>query len=378
MTKLCIFSFYNKNGYVADYVSYLLKELKTVADRIIFVANGFLSNEGKNKVQEFTKEILVRDNLGFDAGAYKYALVDYLKTDLSGIDEMIFCNDTFWGPFVSMQSIFSKMKKEECDLWGLGFVKNNYVNFIPSFFLVFRRRIISDGSMIDYIAKNFDESSNDIHNAYAVFETGLFDYLTRIKLFTFSYYTDIQNINIYRAPSYLLRNCAFPILKRRCLSAKYFNVDKIIDSLDYIKNNTQYNYRIILNDLEKSYSLKIDENSIRKKDVILDSHCFFYYNHCEQTSKEIEDFIEKSNGFYIYGAGIIGCRVYWRYAHNNKNFKGFIVSDGKMENENEFMKERLFHASDLSMKGKRILVSVNIENIHNIKEILEGAVTYYI
>ena len=137
MAKLCIFSFYNKDGYVAGYVYYLLKELKTVVDRIIFVANGFLSDEGKNNILEFTNEILVRKNLGFDAGAYKYALVNYLKEDLTDIDELVFCNDTFWGPFTPMSSLFNFMHSKTMDFWGLCFVKNNYANHLPSFFLVF-------------------------------------------------------------------------------------------------------------------------------------------------------------------------------------------------------------------------------------------------
>ena len=108
--RICIFSFYEKSGYVDDYVRVLLKELSLVTTRLIIVVNGSVSDCGRKIFLEFSNEIYIRDNTGYDAAAYKYILMNVLKeTEMKLYEEVIFCNDTFFGPLCSWKEIFKKI-----------------------------------------------------------------------------------------------------------------------------------------------------------------------------------------------------------------------------------------------------------------------------
>lgn len=57
--------------------------------------------------------MVVRENAGYDAGAYKFAIFKYLKIEeIRQYEELILCNDTFIGPFVPLKDIFDTMAKE--------------------------------------------------------------------------------------------------------------------------------------------------------------------------------------------------------------------------------------------------------------------------
>lgn len=73
MRRACLFSFYDKDGIVDDYIVYFLKELSKHAERIIFFSNGKLDDEQKAKILPITEEIKIRPNEGFDVMAYKEA-----------------------------------------------------------------------------------------------------------------------------------------------------------------------------------------------------------------------------------------------------------------------------------------------------------------
>ena len=108
--RICLFSLYHPKGKVAGYVLHLLAELATVSERIIFISNGPLDVQGRKAVGRYTEEIIERQNTGFDGGAYKEVLLSYLHRDLSDYDELILCNDTFWGPFLPLKTIFEEME----------------------------------------------------------------------------------------------------------------------------------------------------------------------------------------------------------------------------------------------------------------------------
>ena len=52
MKRLAFYTFWEKNGIVRKYVLTYLKGLQEVADRIIVIANGNLSTEGKETLEE--------------------------------------------------------------------------------------------------------------------------------------------------------------------------------------------------------------------------------------------------------------------------------------------------------------------------------------
>ena len=361
MKRLCIFAFYNKNGIVKPYVKYWLKELKSCSSRIIFVANGYLSEADRISVSEYTSDVYVRPNLGLDAGAYKEVICNYLKNDLSGYDEVIFCNDSCWGPFIPLKNIFEEMaQRENSDFWGMCYTENNFANHIPGMFMVFRKRIVKNRLLQEYFSACIDEATEFKTLVIASYEIGLFDFLVRKHNMRFQYFSAIKSLDVYHDAELCIRACNFPMLKRRIGEKGYFDREKTINILSYLKENFQYDVNIILNDLFEDFGINISELELISTWHKFDDNIFGVLV-SPHTYGQIKKFTE-SNPFYIMGAGFYGVIVWWVYARENKNFFGFIVSDHHSLPKEKIFREKTYYISDVDLSGKSILVAMNEKN----------------
>src|SRR5262249_8253435 len=97
MRRLAIAFFYNEDGIVDDYYFFYLKSLHKHVDTICFVSNGPLSKDGESIVSQVADDILIRDNFGFDAHAYRAALLKIGFERLTEFDEILLVNHTVYG-----------------------------------------------------------------------------------------------------------------------------------------------------------------------------------------------------------------------------------------------------------------------------------------
>ena len=58
LNRIAIFSFYDSEGIVYDYVEYYLNELKKNVARLVIVINGQILENGEKKLGVFTNEII--------------------------------------------------------------------------------------------------------------------------------------------------------------------------------------------------------------------------------------------------------------------------------------------------------------------------------
>jgi len=101
MERLGIFVFYDREGIVDSYIDYLLCDLRKCMSYLIIVVNGEVNILGYDIFSKYADQIVIRDNKGFDIGAYKEIIEDlYQKKEMKKWDEIVFCNDTFYGPFI--------------------------------------------------------------------------------------------------------------------------------------------------------------------------------------------------------------------------------------------------------------------------------------
>ena len=285
--RIGIFCLYNDQGNVEDYVLYLLQNLKTCVDRIIIVCNGKLSSTGAEKLKLYSNEIVIRKNEGYDAGAWKEIILDYMgREEFLRYDELMLLNDTFYGPLYSFDSVFEKMKHiPEVDFWGItihGTLKNPWRNVLSdemlpehlqSYFLVIRKRLLHSKEFFEFwktrkIAKSYAEAVcyNEVQFTKYFYDLG----------YKYAAYCDTRieeknnsaKINHYLFNArMLLEKYKCPVLKKKLLRISKdteltFNLgDEAKFCVEYIRNYTDYDTRLIFDDLLKNCNVfEIKEN----------------------------------------------------------------------------------------------------------------------
>ena len=336
--RIAVFSVYDKDGVWGRYRSYILEELRKNSEKVIVVVNGIFRDDIKAYINERDTEIIYRENKGFDAGAYKSVIIDHIGLQkLCTYNELVLCNDTFFGPFVSFSKIFSDMEKSNADFWGLFRVRNDeIVQVICSCFYVFRLGKNLRCDIYDYFDKSINQDLTNIYDVYRCFEIGLYSWLISKK------YKDDTYVKQYRYDintngDMLLARYNFPIIKKKFFLSCH-SKEKIVHALQLMHNMKTYDINMILEYMDLSmYKIRDIE------DVIACQFRHKIYNNAQPiirhslTREELVDYIEKSTEFYIYGVGIWGNLIYGIYSQFNNKCKGVIVSDsGGKYNSGDF------------------------------------------
>ena len=119
MRRVCVFSFYDAQGLVDDYVVFFLKALSPFVERILFYSNGPLAPGAAQKLKDCVGEIIIRPNEGFDVIAYRQGL-EHIGFDGDGAyDEVLMVNHTCYGPLFPFAELFGAMERRACDFWGV-------------------------------------------------------------------------------------------------------------------------------------------------------------------------------------------------------------------------------------------------------------------
>ncbi len=167
MRRLVIFSHYDCMDIVDEYIIYYLESLKRISADIVFVSTSRLVASEIDKIKEFCIKVIVRDNIGYDFYSYKIGLL-YCENSINKYDQIIFCNDSVYGPIFDIVDAFGRMQDTGYDFWGI--TENKEIRpHLQSFFLVFNRNIVNSGILFQFI-KNIDivHSKKDIIRKYEI------------------------------------------------------------------------------------------------------------------------------------------------------------------------------------------------------------------
>ena len=155
MNRIAFFIYYERQGVVADYVTYYVKKLAEITSKTVFIVNGKISNDGLKKIR-FIPNVVVyqRENRGLDFGAWKEAFLKESWNELERYDELILANCSSYGPLFPLKDVFKKMETSACDFWGMtkhpatgaeiiqGRPDSRINEHIQSYFLVFNEKVI--------------------------------------------------------------------------------------------------------------------------------------------------------------------------------------------------------------------------------------------
>lgn len=179
MNRVAIFAHYDKKNIIDDYVIFYIQELKKIANEVIFVSCCDLPKEELDKLDCYK---IAQKHEEYDFGSYKRGF-DFAeeKNLLNNCDELIFANDSCYGPFKSLEKIFNQMSVKDCDFWGLtknrigfkmlknGKVKDIYCPHIQSYFFVLRPQIFNSEVFKNFINSiEYQKNKNDVILKYEI------------------------------------------------------------------------------------------------------------------------------------------------------------------------------------------------------------------
>lgn len=372
MKKIGIFCLYSPIRHIDNATLHTLKELRSIVDCLIIVINGMLDKKGL--LNEYADEILERENKGFDIGAYKSVILcSKYRDSIQNSNELILCNSSFFGPFIPLKNIVKDMENSNADFWGISSVEKNLVRHIQSYFIVFRKNILKEKALFYYLEKNVDADNLDYYDVCSVFENGLFSFLKKSGYQYDAYKRDISCDN-YANPYGSVKIDKLPILKKKIFSDEFYDEERAVNALSYIKRGYNYNVNWILETAHDVYSVNL-ENKKFDTSANRDAYKDIIQKEDMVEREQVEKFIDSNDKILIYGNGKMAKHIFSVFfSFENKNkLEGFIVSDDQFLSETKFKGYPVCKISELK-KGsdKAILVALNKENTKTVFPILKG------
>jgi len=343
MKRLCLYLTYDKQNIVDRYIGYMLKELRTCVDTIVTICNEKEISKGQDILEAYADKIILRENIGLDAGGFKDALCNLIGwEEVLKYEELILVNDSFFGPFIPMKNIFDVMDRTDIDFWGLTkhaekiSVDNDSVpEHIQSFFVVIRKSMMHGEEFKNYWDKMPYYTS--YYEVIVKHETKFTEHFYKLG-YQYACYADVEandsdnkrnNFNQYFILPYeMIRKRNFPFFKKQQLAyetMELYTQENQMLALDYIDKKTEYDVDMIWENIIRT---------INAADLYINLHLNFILEDQGEMKQE-----EKNIGIVIF----VDC-----------------------ENATEYVQEYLY-----DLRGK-----YNIIIGSNKKKLLEEYVTY--
>ncbi len=295
--RLGIFLAYDADGILDDYVVHLLRDMRPNLTDLIIMVNGKLTDESRTKLLEFSPDVHVRPNEGFDYGGWKEGLLDHCGFDrLRDYDELVFFNDSYFGPLYPFSEVFAEMDKRNVDFWGLtvhGKVKSmgmcpygDRPRYLQTYFLVFGRKLILAPAF-----REFWEQQPHYRHVYELadrFGAVMTRHFGDLG-FTWSAYSDTTDLEDSSTKNFahhsynfeeMIVNRRFPVIKRRTFVTPRWNhlrhndASKVPEVLDYVQRRYGYDLNLVYDHILRKHDIGDMKNCLNL-DFILpggDSH----------------------------------------------------------------------------------------------------------
>lgn len=260
MTKRCtVFASFSEDGSIPEYVCYYLKALCEVSDYVIFVADNCIKEKSEiSKLSDCVDYAIFKRHGGYDFGSWRIGINTLIKNKIyDKFDQIVLANDSCYGPVFPFKSYFEDMDNRDCDFWG--FIDNQDTRYhILSFFMVFKNKIVRDGSLTKFLNNLPTELTS--HEAIFFGERELTMYLSDYKSAVFLHDLCQENMmgvlagngNSTVWPCYSLK-MKIPLVKVKSLTGLFENqlYENRFDALEMIKQENVKLWEIICGDLKR-------------------------------------------------------------------------------------------------------------------------------
>lgn len=299
--------------------------LETISTLVV-VVNGVIQPEELKKLQKRTEHIYIRENVGYDVGAYKDCMFHYVGIDeICKYDELILANDTVIGPFVPFAEIFETMTSKKCDFWGMTYIERGFLSHIQSWFLVFRKKALEEKAFFLYFEKNILTTTTDLNQVYSRFEVGVYQYMIKMGYIP-AFFADTENIDVYRSPfQYLKKGGVF--LKKKIFGKEKANRENIYAAIQYATDVYGFDDSIIVAVAKEKYGFCMEHEN---RQMVQAKNLMQYNVPDFKFSIEVFKKIQVSGyKIFIYGAGGLAHDIQWALWLYEIPVEKFLVSEFK-------------------------------------------------
>jgi hypothetical protein len=159
--RLCIFVSFQKYGIQRTTWKYIKYLKEALGYGVVLISNCPLHKKDIPMLQDLCVEVIERDNIGHDFGAYKDGIIRYLDK-LGFLETLLIANDSVIGPICDMREMHDKMQNEDCDFWGLNDfqesrdifkINTESIPHVCSYFICFKKNIITTVIFKDFWKK---------------------------------------------------------------------------------------------------------------------------------------------------------------------------------------------------------------------------------
>ncbi len=338
MSRLCIYMTYNTENKIHNYMGQVIRSLKQCSSTLCLVCNYKKIREGKEHITGPVDEIFYRENKGYDSGAFRDTLCDFLGWDrVYEYDELILANDSFFGFFCPLQESFLRMEGQDCDFWGMtgqaaGEFTDPYYAFdahVHSYFLVFRKTVLKS-ECFQRFWQELDYPGS-FRQAVTGYEIGMNACLKQHGFKGMSF-IDLCRIRLQRNenPSYaklyeMVRDCRLPVMKKKSVLIRNPFFADTMKTIDYLRQEERYPVQWMLSFLDNQFyipgmhqasEMQADQcRAMGQEGGIRQKPC-----------NSLEIFCKSYSRIYIYGAGVCGKNLALYFSRKGWEYQGMIVT----------------------------------------------------
>ncbi|GBR67607.1 rhamnan synthesis F family protein [Gluconobacter kanchanaburiensis] len=162
--SVCLFAYYSTEATLAPHTRHLLAQIAACGFAIHIAASG-LSEAAATLLQStlltgpvpVTSKVYSRANTGLDFGAWQFLLSQGCARDAT---EVLFANDSIFGPLLPLAPIVETMRQENFQIWGM--VRSEaVVPHLQSWFLCMTREALDQPAIQRIFSQPFSEMSKD-------------------------------------------------------------------------------------------------------------------------------------------------------------------------------------------------------------------------
>lgn len=137
MTSVAVMAHYDPDGEFAPHARRNAQALLAACDRVLLVSTAAFTPAARAAIPAGV-ELVERDNEGYDFYSWRVGIT---ALDLSGVDQLITCNDSYVGPLRPYRDIVAGMAAVGVDFWGLTRTDRRAPH-VQSYFMCFRRWVL--------------------------------------------------------------------------------------------------------------------------------------------------------------------------------------------------------------------------------------------